>query len=62
MADDSSEPTAGVPDGGQYTPGPNSNPGGGTTVHDVAPVEGRSDGTSDEALEKQASVSRQLPS
>jgi len=59
MADDSSDE---VPGGGPYSPGPNKYTDGGTTVDDVAPVEGRTDGEGDEGKEKRDSVSRQLPS
>jgi len=64
MATDPSTPSDDISaaEGGAYTPGPNRYPGGGTTVEDVTPLEDRSDGTSDAALEQQASITRQLPS
>ena len=40
--------------------GSNPYPGGNIEVDDVSPLEDRSDGTSESALEKQASVTRQL--
>lgn len=51
-----------VPGGGPYSPGPNKYTDGGTTVDDVAPVEGRTDGEGDEGKAQRDSVSRQLPS
>lgn len=46
MTDSNETTTDDVPGSGPYSPGPNRFTGGGTTVDDVAPVEGRSDGTS----------------
>ena len=40
--------------------GSNPYPGGNIEVDDVSPLEGRSDGTSEPALEQQASIARQL--
>ena len=59
MATDASTPKDAVPGSGPYAPGPNRYTDGGTTVDDVTPLADRSDGTSEEAQEKAASVSRQ---
>jgi len=42
---DSNETTDEVAGSGPYSPGPNRFTDGGTTVEDVAPVAGRTDGT-----------------
>jgi hypothetical protein len=63
MAKVQATPPAGldVPVGGAYNTGPNPYPGGTIEVDDVTPLDDRSDGTSDAALEQQASIARQLP-